>query len=72
MSGEIRHIRVGFPRGHPGNPATQAELVDKFRAQVEPAAGARACDDLLTVLGDLDALATLSPMFDLLRVLQPA
>jgi 2-methylcitrate dehydratase len=72
VSGEIRHIRVDFPRGHPGNPATQAELVDKFKAQVEPVAGVRASDDLLAVLGELDALKTLTPMFDTLRVLKPA
>jgi 2-methylcitrate dehydratase len=72
VSGEIRHNRVDFPRGHPGNPATQAELVDKFKAQVEPVAGVRASDDLLAVLGELDALKTLTPMFDTLRVLKPA
>lgn len=72
VSGEIRRIRVDFPRGHPGNPATQAELVDKFKAQVEPVAGVRASDDLLAVLADLDALRTLAPMFDALRVLNPA
>ena len=72
MSGEIQRIRVDFPRGHPGNPATQAELVDKFKAQVEPVAGVRASNDLLAVLGDLDVLSTLAPMFDGLRVLKPA
>jgi hypothetical protein len=55
-----------------GHPATQAELVDKFKAQVEPVAGVRASDDLLAVLADLDALRTLAPMFDALRVLNPA
>jgi 2-methylcitrate dehydratase len=72
VSGETRHIRVDYPRGHPGNPATEAELIGKFKAQVEPAVGVRASDDLLAVLGDLDALGTLAPMFGALRVLQPA
>jgi len=69
VSGETRHIRVDYPRGHPGNPATEAELIGKFKAQVEPAVGVRASDDLLAVPSDLDALGTLAPMF---RVLQPA
>jgi 2-methylcitrate dehydratase len=72
VSGETRHIRAEFPRGHPGNPATQAELIDKFKALLEPVAGVRASDDLLCVLRDLDALSTLAPMFDALRVLKPA
>jgi 2-methylcitrate dehydratase len=72
VSGETRHIRVDYPRGHPGNPATEAELIGKFKAQVEPAVGVRASDDLLAVLSDLDALGTLAPMFGALRVLQPA
>ena len=72
VSGETRHVRADYPRGHPGNPATEAELTGKFRAQVEPAAGVRAAGDLLSMLGDLDALGTLDPMFGALRALQPA
>jgi 2-methylcitrate dehydratase len=72
VSGETRHIRVDYPRGHPGNPATEAELTGKFKAQVEPVAGISASDDLLGVLRNLDALTTLAPMFDALRALEPA
>lgn len=72
VSGQTRHIRLDYPRGHPGNPATEAELTAKFKAQVEPAAGLRAAEDLLALLGDLDALSTLAPMFDALRAVPPA
>ena len=61
-----------YPRGHPGNPATEAELIGKFKAQVDPVAGISASDELLSVLRDLDALRTVAPMFDILRVLRPA
>jgi len=72
VSGETRRIRVDYPRGHPGNPATEAELIGKFKAQVDPVAGISASDELLSVLRDLDALRTVAPMFDILRVLRPA
>jgi 2-methylcitrate dehydratase len=72
LSGEVRRIRVDYPRGHPGNPATEAELTGKFKVQVEPVAGLKASDELLSLLCDLDGLQTLAPMFDVLRPLKPA
>jgi 2-methylcitrate dehydratase len=65
--GTTSSIRVDYPRGHPGNPATHAELERKFRDQVSPVLAAAGTDLLLSTLSGLPDLGTLEPFFAQLR-----
>jgi 2-methylcitrate dehydratase len=67
VNGETRSIRVDYPRGHPGNPATTEELQRKFVGQVTPAVGDQAARELLDALSDLDELRDLDRLFRMLR-----
>jgi 2-methylcitrate dehydratase len=48
---------VEFPRGHAGNPMTDAEVEHKFRTLVTPRYGKQRVDTLLSGLWDLDKTA---------------
>jgi 2-methylcitrate dehydratase len=48
---------VVYPRGHAGNPMTDAEVEHKFRTLVEPRYGTERADRMLTALWDLDKAA---------------
>src|SRR5207248_10937236 len=47
---------VEFPRGHAGNPMTDAEVEKKFRTMVAPRYGAEKADRVLKMCWDLDKL----------------
>jgi 2-methylcitrate dehydratase len=66
-SGEVREIRVDYPRGHPGNPATTDELERKFRRQVTPFVDEQGTEQLLQTLLDLEKPERLSRLLELLR-----
>ena len=58
---------VEFPRGHAGNPMTDAEVEAKFRTQVEPRYGKATADAVLTRCWDLENLTSVTElvrMFD--------
>ncbi len=49
--------QVDFPRGHAGNPMTDAEVEQKFRSTVEPRYGRERADRILAVCWALENLA---------------
>jgi len=55
--GQQRHLRVSYPRGHHENPASDEELVRKYRTQAEPLLGATASHGLLDALWKLPQTA---------------
>src|SRR5688572_999436 len=56
---------VEFPRGHAGNPMTDAEVERKFRAMVEPRYGKAKADAVLARCWDLEGLTSVA---DLIRM----
>lgn len=56
---------VEFPRGHAGNPMTDAEVEAKFRSQVEPRYGREIADRMLSHVWGLENLTNVG---DLLRL----
>lgn len=56
---------VEFPRGHAGNPMTDAEVEAKFRRAVEPKYGKAKADTILARCWDLE---TLTSVTDLIRL----
>jgi 2-methylcitrate dehydratase len=56
---------VEFPRGHAGNPMTDAEVEAKFRATVEPRYGKAKADAILARCWDLENLSSVT---DLIRL----
>ena len=54
--GAVREELIVDAKGSPGNPLSSAEVDAKFRSQVVPVFGARACDEVLLVLRGIDAL----------------
>jgi 2-methylcitrate dehydratase len=59
-------LEVEFPRGHAGNPMTDAEVEAKFRALVEPRYGRPTADAVLEKCWRFDELSNVT---DLLRLL---
>lgn len=57
---------VEFPRGHAGNPMTDAEVERKFRAMVEPRYGKARADQILTACWDLEKQTTITPLLRLI------
>ena len=58
---------VEFPRGHAGNPMTDAEVEAKFRRTVEPKYGKAKADAILKACWSFDTLTDLTSllkMFD--------
>jgi 2-methylcitrate dehydratase len=56
---------VEFPRGHAGNPMTDAEVEKKFRTLVEPKYGKRRADEILSRCWELEKLTSVT---DLIRL----
>jgi 2-methylcitrate dehydratase len=62
---------VEFPRGHAGNPMTDAEVETKFRTQVEPRYGKATADRVLAMCWDLENLTTVTPLLELFAARTP-
>ncbi len=65
--GRTLQKEVEFPRGHAGNPMTDAEVEAKFRSTVEPKYGAKRASDILARCWDFENLTgatELLKMFD--------
>lgn len=56
---------VEFPRGHAGNPMTDAEVEAKFRNMVEPKYGKAKADTILARCWDLENLTSVSGLLEL-------
>ena len=52
-NGERRSLRVSYPKGHYKNPATDEDLMGKYRHQAEPLLGASQSEALLESLWSL-------------------
>lgn len=57
---------IAYPRGHSGNPMTDAEVEKKFRTVVEPKYGKAKADAVLKACWDLDKLKNASEVTGLL------
>ena len=67
--GQRRSVRVPYPRGHHKNPATDEELVHKYRTQAEPVVGADQSESLLDALWSLPDTASVRTLADRYRSL---
>jgi 2-methylcitrate dehydratase len=56
---------VEFPRGHAGNPMTDAEVEQKFRSLVEPKYGKSRADEILARCWDLERLTNVTALIRL-------
>ena len=56
---------VEFPRGHAGNPMTDAEVEAKFRRAVEPRYGKARADQILARCWDLESLTSVTELIRL-------
>jgi len=59
---------VEFPRGHAGNPMTDAEVEAKFRGTVEPKYGKVKADAILTRCWDLECLTSVTELIRMFSV----
>ncbi len=59
---------VEFPRGHAGNPMTDAEVEAKFRGTVEPKYGKAKADAILTRCWDLECLTSVTELIRMFSV----
>ncbi len=62
LSGEVL-----YPKGHPQNPLTDAELEEKFRSLSEGRLAPGPLDELLRFLWNLESEAGVAPLFNLAR-----
>jgi 2-methylcitrate dehydratase len=60
--------RTSYPKGHRGNPLTDAEVEAKFRGLAGDALGPNACDRLLAAVWRLEDAATVDELFEGLSV----
>ncbi len=65
-SGEKLRKLVEYPRGHVGNPMTEAEIIHKFRAMVEPIAGKNVADRIEREVMQLQDAKDISPLMQAL------
>ena len=66
-TGDATYLRyVDVPRGRPGNPMTDAELVAKFQSLAEPVLGAAPAAEVLGRLWDLRTMPDVRPVARLL------
>ena len=56
---------VEFPRGHAGNPMTDAEVEAKFRRAVEPKYGKAKADQILARCWELEKLTSVTELIGL-------
>src|SRR5437868_250458 len=66
--GRVLEKTVEFPRGHAGNPMTDAEVEAKFRTLVEPRYGRERVERILKTCWDLDKLESAGALAKLLDV----
>jgi 2-methylcitrate dehydratase len=57
---------IEFPRGHAGNPMTDAEVETKFRTLVEPRYGKQRADEILSRCWELEKLTNVTDLIALL------
>jgi 2-methylcitrate dehydratase len=65
--GQVRQLVSRFPRGHPRNPATQAQLERKFRVNAAAVMSPEGSDELLALLRGIAQLDDVNRLTDLLR-----
>lgn len=63
--GTILEKEVEFPRGHAGNPMTDAEVERKFRTAVEPRYGKAKADAILAQCWALEKLTDIAGLMKL-------
>jgi len=56
---------VEFPRGHAGNPMTDAEVEQKFRTMVVPRYGKARADQMLAMCWNFDSLPSVTPLLEM-------
>ena len=56
---------VEFPRGHAGNPMTDAEVKAKFRRMVEPRYGKAKADQILAQCWDFEKITNVTELLEL-------
>lgn len=67
-SGEVIEVEGRDPKGHPGNPMTDAELDRKFMDQTEPILGRSSADDLLAKLWHLEQFPDLGELLVMMAI----
>jgi 2-methylcitrate dehydratase len=68
QEGGSHTAHASWPRGHRNNPMSDAEVEAKFRSFAGHSLSASQCDHALEVLGRLDELSDLEPLFDSLTI----
>jgi 2-methylcitrate dehydratase len=68
--GRVLEKEVEFPRGHAGNPMTDAEVETKFRSLVEPRYGRERVEKILKTCWELDSLESAGGLTKLLDIQQ--
>jgi 2-methylcitrate dehydratase len=63
--GRVLEKEVEFPRGHAGNPMTDAEVERKFRTMVEPRYGKDRASEILKRCWELEKLSDLTALLQL-------
>lgn len=63
--GQTLTQEVEFPRGHAGNPMTDAEVEQKFRRAVEPKYGTAKADQILARCWELESLTSVTELIQL-------
>ena len=66
MDGRRLAAETRYPKGHHGNPLTDAEVEAKFRSLAGRALGPERCDRALAHVFRLDEAVTLDALFDTL------
>jgi 2-methylcitrate dehydratase len=66
--GRTLEKEVEFPRGHAGNPMTDAEVEAKFRSLVEPRYGRERVEKILAACWELDSLKSTGALTKLLEI----
>ncbi|MFC1913353.1 MmgE/PrpD family protein [Chloroflexota bacterium] len=67
-NGEIHSQRVDWPKGHPNNPLTQAELVAKFHKLTSPVINSERTAEIIAMVNHLEEVANISELTELLQV----
>src|SRR5262245_20423832 len=66
MDGRKLSLEVEFPRGHAGNPMTDAEVEAKFRAVAEPRYGKERAAEIIRRCWDLENLTSVTELIRLM------
>ena len=65
-SGESREVEVAFPKGHPNNPMSPAEVEAKFRACARGKLSATRQDIVIGKTRELEKLASVADLMQML------